>query len=90
MLNAHKFFPLLELNWFQYIRNGKTKQGFEGMDLVNFGANDISGRGTLSLAPGFRYKFNDHLQLGTAFEFMLTKPQDLESFRLTVDLIFRY
>ena len=89
--NAHKFYPLLELNWFQYIGNGKNlSQDFEGMDLFNFGATNISGRGTLSIAPGLRYRCNEHLQFGTTIEFMLTSPRDVQDFRWTFDMIFRY
>jgi hypothetical protein len=89
--NAHVFYPLLELNWFQYIGNGKNlSQNFEGMDLFNFGATSISGRGTLSIAPGLRYRFNEHLQFGTTIEFMLTSPKDVQDFRWTFDIILRY
>jgi hypothetical protein len=99
--NANKFYPMLELNWFQYTRNGDvTPIGFEGADLFNFGAfgvdlanrtkTSIAGNTFISLAPGFRYKWSECLQFGTAVEFPITGRKDLMDFRLTVDLIWRY
>jgi hypothetical protein len=89
--NWNHIFPLLELNWFHYTANGRARdQNFEGTDLVNFGATDIKGRDVLSLAAGFRYKFNEHAQFGIATEWPLTTARDLTDFRLTVDFILRY
>ena len=48
------------------------------------------GGGRVSLATGLRYKFTEHFQLGTAFEWPLTSRKDLTDFRFTFDLIFRY
>lgn len=89
--NLHKIYPLLELNWRYYTTNGRERvQTFEGGDLINFGATDISGRNNLSLAPGLRYKFNESFQLGTALEFPLVGTRDLQNFRWTIDFILRY
>jgi hypothetical protein len=89
--NLHKIYPLLELNWRYYTNNGNVRvQTFEGGDLINFGATEISGRNNLILAPGVRYKFNEHFQAGTALEFPVVGTKDLENFRWTLDFIFRY
>jgi hypothetical protein len=89
--NAHKIYPFLELNWRYYTTNGKAENfNFEGGDLFNLGSEHASGHSTLSLAPGVRYKFNECAQIGTAFEFPIIRRKDLEEFRWTVDLIFRY
>ncbi|MBY0526032.1 MAG: hypothetical protein K2R98_21740 [Gemmataceae bacterium] len=91
LANAHKFYPLLELNYFDYTKAGKTRDlHFEGRDLVNFGSQGVSGIGTLTVAPGFRYKFNEHIQAGVAVELPLVNPRDLVYFRTTFDLILRY
>ena len=37
-----------------------------------------------------KYKFNDHIQTGAAVEFPLIGTRDLNTFRLTIDFIFRY
>jgi hypothetical protein len=89
--NAHKIYPLIELNWRHYTQNGKANNfDFEGGDLFNFGSEHVAGNDYLSLGPGVRYKFTEWAQLGTAVEFPLSNRKDLESFRWTFDLIFRY
>jgi hypothetical protein len=89
--NLHKIYPLLEMNWRYYTNNGSARVlGFEGGDLINYGATDISGRNNLSLAPGVRYKFNECVQMGTALEFPLVGTKDIQNFRWTFDLILRY
>lgn len=89
--NAHKIYPLIEMNWYQYTRSGTSHPfGFEGRDLFNFGSTNVSGQGTLTIAPGVRYKFTEHAQIGTAFEFPLVSPRDLVDFRWTVDFILRF
>jgi hypothetical protein len=89
--NLHRFYPLLELNWTYYASNGtSTAVNFEGRDLINYGATDVSGNNNVSLAGGFRYKFSECVQLGTALEFPVTGRKDLMEFRWTIDMIFRY
>jgi hypothetical protein len=87
----HKVYPFLEMNWFHYTTNGNAHdQNFEGADLVNFGANNVSGRDILTLGTGLRYKFTEHAQVGVGAEWPLTTSRDLADFRLTVDFILRY
>jgi hypothetical protein len=89
--DLHKIYPMIELNNFLYISNGKVNNlNFEGRDLANFGSTHVSGHDELSMALGMRYKFNECIQTGFAFEFPLTTNHDLMSYRLTFDLIFRY
>jgi hypothetical protein len=90
--NANKIYPLLELNWRHYTANGHANPvNFEGGDLINFGATNISGHDLVTLAPGVRYKFTEWAQVGTAVEFPITNPsKDIEAFRVTFDVIFRY
>jgi hypothetical protein len=87
----HKFYPFMELNWFYYTDGGHALPplGFEGRDLFNFGTS-ASGHSDVSLAFGFRYKFTEAIQTGFAFEFPLDGRHDLNDWRMTVDLIFRY
>lgn len=89
--NLHKFFPLVELNWFYFTRSGKARPyGFEGADLVNFGSTDVNGRNNLTIAPGMRYRVNEHFEAGGAVEFPLVGTRDINAFRMTFDVIFRY
>ena len=89
--NAHKFYPLVELNWFHYTTNGHANVlPFEGLDLANFGSTKVSGTDTLTMALGGRYKFREWAQVGTAIEWPIGGQRNLMEFRWTLDLIFRY
>ncbi len=90
VLNAHRFYPLAELNWFLYTTNGNTTPiGSEGRDLINFGAQ-TKGTGLLTGALGGRFKISECAQLGGAFEIPLAGKRDLFRYRFTVDFILRY
>jgi hypothetical protein len=91
--NLNKIFPLLELNWFHYTTNGgsPTTFGFEGRDLINFGSGGVAGLNDLAIAVGARYKFAEWLQVGFAAEFpLLHRDESVMSYRLGLDVIFRY
>jgi hypothetical protein len=92
VLNLHKFYPLVELNYIVYPFNGHERPNlnFEGGDLINFGSGQVAGHNDLSIAAGVRYKFTEAVQLGAAIEFPLLESKDLLEWRLTFDLIFRY
>ena len=92
VLNAHRWYPLLEMNYFYYTKSGRntTLNGFDGADLVNFGSSNVGSRSFLTLAPGLRYKFNENIIVGGAVEFPVTSQKELEDFRFTFDVIFRY
>jgi hypothetical protein len=91
--NLHRIYPLIEMNWFAYTRNGHPNHfGFEGADMFNFGSNN-AGHGDFNLSFGARYKFGgkDNIQVGTAFGWGLLNPtHHLDGFRWTIDMIFRY
>jgi hypothetical protein len=89
--DQHRFYPTLELSWFHYTTNGMERPffHFEGRDLANIGGF-AAGHDIVTLAPGFRYKFSEFVQLGVATEFPILGNRDLFNFRLTVDLIWRY
>lgn len=91
---AHRFYPLIELNWRHYTRNGsRSPINFERMDLGNFGSTAVSGRDDLNLAFGGRVVINRYVTWGIAAEFNIlnnSEGRHLDAFRLTTDLIFRY
>lgn len=89
--DQHRFYPTFEVNWFLYTSDGTERPAlaFEGRDLANIGGS-ASSRNYLSIAPGFRYRFTDYLQMGFAAEFGIIGSNDLTRFRLGVDLIWRY
>jgi hypothetical protein len=90
----HRFYPLIEINWRHYTRNGGARPlSFEGSDLANFGAQTISGQNDLTLALGTRIKINTFITWGLGLEFNILNNntgQHLDQFRLTTDVIFRY
>lgn len=90
--SAHKFYPLVEFNWFVYTKNGTASPGVgvEGRDLFNFGSSNVSGNETFSFTVGARYKFTECIQTGIGFEVPVGGHRDLMDFRLMADLIFRY
>jgi hypothetical protein len=87
------FFPFLEMNWFHYTQGGKANDpgfGFEGLGLVNFGSHNVGGRDFLSIAPGLRFKLNEHIQAGAAIAWPLLKQKEINDYQLVFDIIFRY
>jgi hypothetical protein len=91
--NTNMFFPFLELNWFHYTQGGLANNpgfGFEGLDLVNFGSHTVGGRDFLGISPGLRFKLNEHIQAGAAVTWPLLKQKEINDYRLTFDIIFRY
>lgn len=83
------FYPLIEMNGFTKIDEGnRTGIRVEGLDLINFGSID-SGT-VITFAAGARYKFNDHIQLGAAYEAPMTNRKDIMDWRTTVDLVISY
>lgn len=92
--NAHRFFPLVEMNFRYYTRSGGANAiNFEGSDLGNFGATSIANGNELTLGLGGRFNINNFMQFGLIGEFNVlsnSSGRHLDQFRLTTDLIFRY
>jgi hypothetical protein len=89
--NLHRIYPLIEMNWFHYTRNGNVEPfNFEGKDLFNFGSEFVAGKNDLSLAGGLRFKVNDFWQIGVAGDFPVAGNKDLMNYRILFDMIFRY
>lgn len=86
-------FPLVELNGFTPINNGNRLQGalgdLDGVDVVNFGSEDRDT--TVTVGGGFRYRFNDHAQIGAAGETPITDDDDtIMDYRLYLDLVLNF
>ena len=83
------FYPLVELNVFSVIDDAKrTPVGFEGIDLVNFGATDAGT--VVTAAAGFRYIVNQNIIGGIGFERPVTQREDLMDWRLYADLVLHF
>lgn len=94
ILNLHMFYPEFGVGWNLYTRNGNAgnpaPNNFEGNDWFNFG-NPFAGRSNLSLSTGLRWKINEHLQTGFAFQFgVLRTPNNWEDWGATVDFRIIY
>lgn len=103
---TERFFPLVEVNYFRVLdegdggsRFGSQVGGavpavaeFEGGDLINLGAaNADKNRDLVTLGLGFRFRANEHIDLGAAYEIPLTgKSDNLMSSRITVDMVYRF
>ena len=91
--NQDRFFPMIELNWAHYISSGNQigNIGFEGWDLFNFGSGGVTGSDSLTLNLGGRVKINNWWSVGAAAGFSLIGGGgQLDAFRLTLDMTFRY
>lgn len=88
-----KIFAVVEGNLLTTIDNGRRTPAnpdaqlgsFEGYDLFNFGSRSSGAVTTLGL--GARYRLNDHLQFGTAFEFPIGSHKDIIDYRLIADMV---
>jgi len=90
LMNANRFFPMMELNWLIYTTNGNTLTYVkEGRDLINFGSQS-QGVGQLTWAIGGRLKLSESAQVGVAYEIPIAGPKDLFQYRFTLDFILRY
>jgi hypothetical protein len=89
--NRHRFYPLIELTYFQYTGSGNARNlDVEGRDLFNIGDQNSGGRANFNMAFGARYKLTESAQMGFAAEFPLNSRTDMQQFRFTVDFIWRY
>jgi len=86
-----RFYPLAEINWFYYTAGGNRQPvNYEGGDLLNIGATDVSGRSLITIALGARFKFSEGLQMGAIYEFPVVGTDMMQKYRIGLDLIFRY
>lgn len=90
-LGCGPFYLFTEANWYHYMSNG-TAFGLPvgGGDLFNLGAVGVAGNDMVTGAYGVKYKPNQNLEIGVAYELPYTSRRDLLQDRLTVDLILRY
>ncbi len=88
----NRIFPLVEVNWYHYTKNGKNlPASFEGEDIINFGSTHVSGNDMVTLAAGVRFKIiPETLQAGVVFEIPISNRRDIMDYRVTADVILRY
>ncbi len=82
-------FPLVEFNGFVPIEHARQFQfAYEGHELFSVGAANADS--VLTFALGSRYKFEENVMAGLAYEFPLTSDKDIMNWRITADLVFYY
>jgi len=64
--------------------------GFEGFDYSNLGSNGTKNNDVVTLAAGLRYKLDDDISIGGAYELSVTPREDIFQDRFTLDLILRF
>lgn len=88
---ADRWYGLVELNWFHWMRSGNALPvNFEGGDIMNLGSTDVAGNDIVTAAFGGRKRFWRMSEIGVAYEVPLTDRKDLMQSRLYADLILRY
>jgi len=90
-----RFYAVLESNVLTTISNGEQLDSsipgigsFEGFDLFNFGSTDSGTVATIAF--GGRYRVNDFIAVGAAYELPMTSRKDVIDHRLTFDTIFAF
>ena len=80
--------PLLEINGISYTHSGDALGvNFEGGDLINLGATNVSGNTFITGAIGARWRATPHLLLGLSFETPIGGREDLMDRRITLDAV---
>ena len=86
-------FPIVEVNGYTAIDNGNRSRGalsqLDGVDVLNFGSEDRDT--TVVVGGGFRYQFNDHIQIGVGGETPVTDEDNtILDYRIYFDLVLSY
>ena len=86
------FYPLVEMNFFQYTHGGNAlpRAIGEGDGLLNLGTQGMNGRDLLTTAIGAKFKLSQNVMAGAAYEFPLSGYMGILNNRVTVDLVLRY
>ena len=70
--------------------NGTLALGVAGQDAFNLPVNNVVGNDLLTQSVGVKYKPSGNYEFGLAYEFPLTKFNDVLDDRFQVDVILRY
>ena len=61
--------------------------GFEGMDIVHLGSDNVEGNDVVTLAVGCRFALTERASLGVAYERPLTRRRDILKQRVSFNLM---
>lgn len=81
---------LVEFNGITYTADGDALPvGFEGGDLINLGADDVSGNSVFSAAFGAAYRVGSQAQIGLTYEQPVGGREDLLDDRIWLAFVMR-
>ncbi len=83
-------YGLLEFNWYHWMTDVQGGPTFGGLDLWNFGSDDVAGTNIVTGAFGLKWKPRASIEAGVCWEVPLTARRDIIDNRITADLILRY
>jgi hypothetical protein len=85
------FIPFLSaVAWTVTDAGNAVPLNLEGYDAVNFGSAGSAGRTQVVLGFGFRTRFNEHFDIGLAYQKSVATPRGLFDDRITVDCALRF
>jgi hypothetical protein len=89
--NGHRFYPVAEVNWFSYTKDGRARGlTTEGRDFANVGAA-AKGANLVTWALGLRWRsLNGRWELGGGYEGYMFGQRGLFDGRVMLDLIWRF
>ncbi len=89
--NGHRFYPVAELNWFSYTKDGRQRPiSTEGRDFANVGAA-AKGANLVTWSLGLRWKSQDkRWEIGGGYEGHLLGQRGLFDGRFGLDVIWRF
>lgn len=92
---TERFTPIVEVNLFHTFSpgdKGSLPTDFEGGGFFNFGSpNATVNENIVTAAVGGRYKINDSLSLGAAYEMPLTpEEENIMDSRVTLDFVYKF
>jgi hypothetical protein len=89
----HKYFiPFIESNGITVLSSSPQFPGLdsERFDVINFGAGNAEGATFITLGAGVRSKIFSNVELGVAYERLVTGQETLFDHRITADIIYRF
>ena len=92
---TERFTPIFEINFYHTLNageRGSVPTDFEGGGFFNFGSpNGEVNENIVTAALGARYKINESLSLGAAYEVPLTEEEEnfMDS-RITLDFVYKF
>lgn len=88
---TEKAYVFTELAWWHWTDDSNAGlPAVAGHDLFNLTSMNVKGKDLVTQSVGVKFKPQDNVEVGVAYEFPLTGFEDIIDNRLMVDLILRY